>query len=451
MKKSFFSSMTARILIILVFGSIFTAALVIMLSTYERSQLQDHMRMVHTADRVGEVITMLDAVPETSRKSISNVAEKYGITIDFSDLTTLATDYPETDFSKLIKESIGDNRSISVLDQKSQDCPILDSEKNASFIQSRQCQMVFATLKDGKPIRLDVIHHLRRPIPFQGNFVRDLILYSFGIILIALFVAHMATKPLRILALAAEDLGKNIEHPPLSESTGPAEVRKASAAFNRMQTRIRSHIQERTYMLAAIAHDLQTPLTRLRLRLEKVTDVDLRANLVGDLTATLSMVKEGLEFARLTNLEAPFEMVDIDSLIEAICDDAKDAGSDVSLSGKVGKSILASSHALRRCVTNLLDNAIKYGKSAQVVVHQAGSKIVISIIDSGPGIADDQLEEVFQAFNRIDSSRSRSSGGTGLGLTIARILADKHHGSIKLANVRAPATGLIATLELPMS
>ena len=450
MKKSFFGSMTARILIILVFGSILSAALVIMLSTYERGRLQEHMRMVRTAERVGEIITMLDVIPESSRNSIANVAEKYGIKVDLTDTTILNENNPETEFSNLLKRSIGDNRSISVLDQKSQDCPILDSEKNTSFIHTRQCQMVFATLKDGTPISLDVIHHLHTPIPFQGNFVRDLFLYSFGIILIALLVAHMATKPLRTLALAAEDLGKNIEHPPLTENTGPNEVRKASAAFNKMQTRIRSHIQERTYMLAAIAHDLQTPLTRLRLRLEKVTDADLRENLVGDLTATLSMVKEGLEFARLTNLEEPIEMVDIDSLIEAICDDAKDVGSDVSYSGKVGKSILASSHGLRRCVTNLLDNAIKYGKSAQVVVHQEGSKVLITIIDSGPGIADDQLESVFQPFNRIESSRSRSSGGTGLGLTIARILAEKHHGSIKLTNNRAPATGLIATLELPL-
>jgi signal transduction histidine kinase len=451
MIKSFLSSMSTRILIIIVFGSILSAALVIMLSKYERHQLEDHMRMVHMAERIGEVVTILDAIPKASRISILNVAEKYGVKVDLTASTALIADYPETEFSRLLKKLIGENRPITVLGQNSQDCPALSLDKDSSFSQTRQCQIVFVTLKDGNHIRLYAIPHAHTPAPFQGNFVRDLILYLLGIMLIALLIAHIATKPLRTLAIAAQDLGKNIEHPPLAEHQGPTEVRKASAAFNRMQTSIRNHIQERTYMLAAIAHDLQTPLTRLRLRLEKVADKDLRASLVGDLTATLLMVKEGLDFARVSNIEEPFEAVDIDSLIEAICDDAKDAGSDVSCTGKVGKSIMASPHALRRCINNLLDNAVKYGNSVQVNVKREGSKVVISIIDSGPGIAEDQLEEVFKPFNRVESSRSRNSGGTGLGLTIARILAEKHRGSIKLHNIGSQTTGLIAILQLPLS
>jgi signal transduction histidine kinase len=121
----------------------------------------------------------------------------------------------------------------------------------------------------------------------------------------------------------------------------------------------------------------------------------------------------------------------------------------VTCSGKVGKPILACPHILRRCITNLLDNAIKYGEFAQIIVRQENAKVIISIVDGGPGIPDDQIESVFQPFKRIENSRSRSSGGTGLGLTIARIIAEKHRGSIKLSNMSKPELGLIATLELP--
>jgi len=288
-------------------------------------------------------------------------------------------------------------------------------------------------------------------MPFQGNFIRTLLLFLLAIVLISLLVAHMATKPLRRLAQAAHDLGRNIEHPPLPVNSGSTEVKQASIAFNSMQSNIRNHIQERTYMLAAIAHDLQTPLTRLRLRLEKVADEDLRARLVADLSATLDMVKEGLDFARSTNTEEPFELVDIDSLIEAICNDATDAGAEVTFSGKLGKPILACPHILRRCINNLLDNAIKYGGSAHVTLHQEGNKAIVTIVDGGPGIPEAQLEAVFQPFKRIEGSRSRNSGGTGLGLTIARIIAEKHHGSIKLSNMAMLELGLIAKLELPIS
>ena len=449
MIKNFIGSMTARIFLILAVGTIISVSLVMALATYERRDLESHMRMVRTAERVEQIIEMLDAMPKASRSALANIAEKYGIKIDFTNATERIKKYPDTEFSEVLRRTLGDTKSITVIDRESKDCPTRKSVHESQLNLARTCQTILTSLKDGTPLRFDVVHRDRLPIPFQGNFVRDLILFLLGIVLIALFVAHMATKPLRRLAQAAQNLGRNIEHPALSESEGSTEVREASAAFNSMQTSIRNHLQERTYMLAAIAHDLQTPLTRLRLRLEKVADEDLRARLVADLTATLDMVKEGLDFARSTNTEEPFELIDVDSLIEAICNDATDAGSDVTYSGNIGKPILACPHILRRCITNLLDNAIKYGGFAQVSVRYENAKVIISIVDGGPGIPDDQLETVFQPFNRIENSRSRSSGGTGLGLTIARIIAERHRGSIKLSNSGVTGLGLNAKLELP--
>jgi len=451
MIKSFFGSMTARIFIILALGTFFSAALVMALASYERTDLESHMRMVHTSERVEQIILMLNAVPKSSRGALTHITDKNGIKIDLSNSTNIIGDFPDSEFSMVLRRILGKDRPVTVIDRNNADCPSKISEYKQTSPLSRQCQTIFTTLSDGSPIRLDIAHHDRHSLPFQGNFVRNLLLYLTAILLLALLVAHIATKPLRRLAQAARDLGHNIEHPPLPENTGTNEVKQASLAFNSMQSNIRNHIQERTYMLAAIAHDLQTPLTRLRLRLEKVSDEDLRARLITDLSATLDMVKEGLDFARSTNTEEPFELVDVDSLIEAICNDATDSDAEVSFSGKLGKPILACPHILRRCINNLLDNAIKYGGSAHLTVHQEGKKAIVTIIDGGPGIPEEQLETVFQPFKRIDGSRSRNSGGTGLGLTIARIIADKHHGSIKLSNMGKMELGLVATLELPIS
>ncbi len=451
MIKSFIGSMTARIFIILALGTIVSATLVMAFASYERRDLESHMRMVHSAERIEQIILMLNAVPKASRAALTHVAEKSGIKIDLSNSTTLEGKFPDSEFSGVLRRTLGDDRPVTVIDRSNQDCPPIKSAFAPTNPSSRHCQTIFTTLSDGSPLRLDIGHHNRNSMPFQGNFIRTLLLFLLAIVLISLLVAHMATKPLRRLAQAAHDLGRNIEHPPLPVNSGSTEVKQASIAFNSMQSNIRNHIQERTYMLAAIAHDLQTPLTRLRLRLEKVADEDLRARLVADLSATLDMVKEGLDFARSTNTEEPFELVDIDSLIEAICNDATDAGAEVTFSGKLGKPILACPHILRRCINNLLDNAIKYGGSAHVTLHQEGNKAIVTIVDGGPGIPEAQLEAVFQPFKRIEGSRSRNSGGTGLGLTIARIIAEKHHGSIKLSNMATLELGLIAKLELPIS
>jgi signal transduction histidine kinase len=219
-------------------------------------------------------------------------------------------------------------------------------------------------------------------------------------------------------------------------------------AFNGMQVSIKNYLQERSYMLAAIAHDLQTPLTRLRLRLEKVQDEELRNKLLTDLSATQEMVKEGLEFARSASNPESFQHTDLDSLIEAICNDATDAGLDVSLSGKVGAPVMANPSSLRRCISNLVENAVKYGKFAHINAKREGKRVLISIIDGGPGIPQDQIEKVFEPFNRLENSRSRDTGGTGLGLTIARNIAEKHRGSVKLKNIGTADLGLEVTLEL---
>jgi signal transduction histidine kinase len=214
-----------------------------------------------------------------------------------------------------------------------------------------------------------------------------------------------------------------------------------------MQARIRQYIFQRTQMLAAITHDLQTPLTRMRLRLEKVSDFELQERLIGDLSAMQQMVREGLDLARSMDATEAMTMLDLDSLLDSVCADAVDAHQSVELSGRANMALLGRPLDLRRCLVNLIDNAVKYGHQANVVVDRINGAARIRIRDNGPGIADAELVRVFEPFYRVETSRSRESGGTGLGLTIARNIAEQHGGSIALAN--HPEGGLEAILMLP--
>jgi signal transduction histidine kinase len=273
-----------------------------------------------------------------------------------------------------------------------------------------------------------------------------ILIYGGCLLALAFLAATIATKPLRDLASAAARLGRNIESDPLPER-GPTEVRDAAIAFNAMQARIRSDVGERTSMLAAITHDLQTPVTRLRLRLEKVIDEDLRRKLVTDLAAMSATIREGLDLATSLDAREPLQRVDFDSLIESLCADAYDAGEDVTATGTSGATILAAPNALKRCVTNLLDNAIAYGGYARVETALEGGFAVARIRDGGAGIPEDRLQAVLEPFVRIETSRSRETGGTGIGLTIAKNVAARLGGSIALRN--HAEGGLEVTLRLP--
>ena len=247
-----------------------------------------------------------------------------------------------------------------------------------------------------------------------------------------------------------QHIAERVEQVVLAEQ-GPTEIRQAAKAFNAMQARIRHQIQHRTHMLAAITHDLQTPLTRLRLRLEKVSDAQLQQKLVDDLAVMQGLVREGLDLARSMDSSEAMQRLDIDSLLDSVCADAADAGQQVELQGSTRAFIVAQPNALRRCLTNLLDNAFKYGQRAEVSIALDGllpDRVLVRIRDHGPGIPEEQLEAVFDPFYRLETSRSRDTGGTGLGLSIARNIAENHGALLNLRNCRDG--GLEALLSLPL-
>lgn len=264
--------------------------------------------------------------------------------------------------------------------------------------------------------------------------------------LLSFWVARLTAVPLRRLTDAAQRFSLSID-PEEIPVTGPHEVRAALETFNLMQQRVRDGFRERTHILAAIAHDLQTPITRLRLRLEQVKDGPLRERLVADLAAMQGLVRDGLDLARSAETLEEWSLVDLDSLVASLVEDHAEMGEPVTLAGECGVSAWIKPDAMARALENLVSNAVKYGGMAQVSCRMAGEEIEIAVTDAGPGIAPDRIEDMFEPFVRGDTSRSRATGGTGIGLTIARAQARSFGGTITLAN--CPRGGLVATLTFP--
>ena len=260
------------------------------------------------------------------------------------------------------------------------------------------------------------------------------------------WLLRRATQPLQRLAQQAEHFGRGQEIPLLPES-GPVEIRETLAAFNRMQTRLNRFVQDRTRMLAAISHDLRTPLTSLRLRCEFLADGEDKERMLDTLSQMEEMLKATLSFARDEYASEPSRDVDLLSLLQSLSDDYQERGEAVRLLAE-GKLVYTCRPALiRRAMQNLLDNALRYAGSAEIVLDIQPTQLRIMVQDKGPGIPQEWLEQVFKPFVRLDSARNTESGSVGLGLSIARTLIHQHGGELTLAN--RPEGGLSATITLP--
>ncbi|MEG7525393.1 MAG: ATP-binding protein [Chromatiales bacterium] len=267
-----------------------------------------------------------------------------------------------------------------------------------------------------------------------------------SVILLSLIGVRSLIRPLRELRQAAEGLGRDIRQPPLDE-TGPTEVRETAKAFNTMQTRLKNYIEDRAGILAAVSHDLKTPLTRMRLRTDLMEDEELRVKTQKDLDDMESMVSATIDFMRGTETSESSRRLDLMALLESIQEDALEAGGNVQLLGQVTRFYNGKPLALKRCIVNLVENAVRYGGQTDIRVEDAEEAVVISICDRGPGIPEDALKKVFDPFFRLENSRAQHTGGTGLGLGIARNIARAHGGELVLYN--RSEGGLCVKLSLP--
>lgn len=271
-------------------------------------------------------------------------------------------------------------------------------------------------------------------------------LAAFAILLVVALTVRRITRPLKALSNAAEQLGRGEDVAPLAE-TGPAELQRTTAAFNAMRERLTRFVRDRTVMLAAISHDLRTPLTSLRLHAELVEEGETRTKLLAILEEMQRMTEATLAFARAEATHEKTRPVDLSALVGSLSDDLTELGMDVTFAGADKTPLPCRPVSLRRALRNMLENAVNYGHRARVALEESANEIAIVIDDDGPGIAEEDRERVFGPFVRLEESRNRETGGIGIGMAIARTIVRAHGGDITLEN-RAQG-GLRATLRLP--
>jgi signal transduction histidine kinase len=282
---------------------------------------------------------------------------------------------------------------------------------------------------------------------WQGTLLLVFALAAIAITPLAWWFARRLSAPLAALAAGAERLGRDPGAPPL-QPRGSAEVIAAVTAFNEMQERLHRHVEYRTTLIGAIAHDLRTPLTRMRFRIEAAPD-HLRAKLATDIDEMDAMVSATMEFVREAVRPRTRHKLEIASLVETVMDEAAETGADAAVERADRLVVDGDPLALKRALVNLVDNALKFGAHARARVFARDDMAVVEIDDDGPGIAAEDIELAFEPFHRLETSRSRDTGGLGLGLSVARAIARGHGGDVNLEN--RTAGGLRAMLTLPLS
>ncbi|MGY2050365.1 ATP-binding protein [Methylobacterium sp. JK268] len=287
-----------------------------------------------------------------------------------------------------------------------------------------------------------------RPTPLTGAIITTMCFLALSLTLLSIWATRALTAPLQHLAGAAEAFGTGMDLTPLPEK-GPEEVLAVSRALDRMRARVKRLVDDRTHMLAAISHDLRTPITRLRLRAEFLEDEVLRAQFLRDLDQMNAMVEAALSFVRDGRTREQLALIDLASVVQTVCDGFADVGQDVRAEGVRPTLVKGSADELQRALTNLVDNAVKYGGGATVRLTAAGPQAVaVEVLDEGPGIPEPEQAAMLEPFVRGDRARTlNEAGGFGLGLSIASVIAESHGGRLTLAN-RKPR-GLAVRLELP--
>jgi signal transduction histidine kinase len=423
----------ARLALILCLGLAAAQALSFWLTMTERNQAQVNLMMGYIEREVATSVALLDRLPASERAAWLPRLARRSYEFVLGPGQDVSGAAPDAALSARVNAAIGDGLGRDYM-----------LRANAVPGQRERFQ-VHLRLSDGAPLTIDV-----RPMPSppMAQWLTPLLLLQLAVLGGCCWLAvRLATAPLHQLAAAADALGPDLKARRLPED-GPSEVARAARAFNAMQDRIAAYTAERIQILAAISHDLQTPITRMRLRVDTLEDAPQQDKLQQDLREMQSLVKEGVAYARTLNgvAEAPTR-IDPDALFDSLVCDYTDAGQDVVLRGSVGAPLVTRPQALRRVVANLVDNALKFGGAAEIeLARAADGGVTVAVLDRGPGIPEESLEAVFQPYVRLETSRNRHTGGTGLGLAIARQLAQAMNASLTLH--QRPGGGLEARLRM---
>jgi signal transduction histidine kinase len=462
-------SLFGRLVLVLLSGLILAQLATAYINLAERDQLLYRAGGMRLAQQISDIVKLLDSLPAAERRRVVAVFNSPPLAVSL-DRARIApgeapaeSDFQQSMFTTVLRYALGDDTEVNVLRLESPPASFRPGPRGGSpempmmqgrgwgrgmgqgFSPGGTFFTVQIALRDGTWVTFDS-HLSPQTTGMPLRLALTLLILLGTVIVLSLVAVRWVTGPLSALASAAEKLGEDINRPPLPE-TGPIEAQRAAKAFNTMQQRLSRFIADRTRIFTAMSHDLKTPITRLRLRAEMLEDEALRAKFAKDLQDMDAMVTQTLDFMRDANTNEAVRRIDAMALLESLQSDYQDTGSRVEIDGKVAQPYPGRPLALRRCLSNLVDNAIRYGGRATIKVEDAADRLTIRILDDGPGIPEKELEQAFEPFFRGEASRNRETGGTGLGLGIARNIARAHGGDLVLRN-RAEG-GLEAILTLP--
>lgn len=433
------SSLFVRLALILLVGLLASQGISLWLNRDERATVVAKAYGFNLAARIADAVRILEASTPPNRPALIATLQTEDFHVTPIAEEEAAPNVPRGQIPLAISQRLGGEREI-------RSAGMGGGMHGAGRIQNADFTRGFdVCLNDGQWIRFIAGRESTAPA-VSNDFYLFLALSLFIIVTVVLLAVRQATQPLQKLATAAHRLGQNLDAPPLDEA-GPSEMRSAAQAFNHMQVRIKRLVDERARALAAVSHDLRTPLTRLRLRAELVDDETLRDQMAADLEAMAAMLDATLDYLRGLQENETVRPIDINALLQSLAADAQLLGRNVAVEGLAAAPYRGRLSALRRALQNLIDNAIKYGQNAAIRIEDDSTALQLIVEDSGPGIAPEELGRIVEPYYRPDVARRSDTGGTGLGLSIVRDIALMHGGELQLAN--RPAGGLAATLRLP--
>jgi len=466
MKRFIPDSLAAWALLTLIVGLVVTQLSTLVVVANGRETRQKMMEFFRLAERVSSVTRALATAPEDQRQALAVALSDSTLALSVND-TMLATDMiPDSEElaelqdileARLAGVGISDvhverweevPRAAAVAAAAQPNAPLGTLESGLARLQrqfnSTGAYVASIALSNGDWLNFTVSLSPPSSGWTTGEFALAGLIIAIVLAACLLSLRHL-TAPYAVLGRAAERIGRDLTAPPLGEQ-GPREVRAATHALNMMQQRLQKVIADRDQLVAAIAHDLRTPITRLRLRADYMEDAEQRGRMIADLDEIAGMSHSILAFASDNAAPEPRETLDLISLLEVLC--ADQPAVTLELPGDAPRHpYFGQPIGLRRCIGNLIDNAVKYGGTARVSLQFPKGSVVVRIEDDGPGIPERDLEAVFLPFRRLEASRSRETGGAGLGLTIARTVARAHGGDIHIAN--RPGGGLRVEVVLP--
>jgi signal transduction histidine kinase len=446
-----------QILLVMLTGLFLANGAGVWLVLNDRAELSYALRAEYVAQHIANTINVLSKSTASFRPQLLPVLSNPVCQVDFSEkwLTSRAQEPDVQHFEAQIRKQLQLPVRIQVISMRYQALgtegrSLSKTEPNWSDVFNGLVLMVVvqAQLPDGVIVTFHSSRLGNVLIREPWRIVGWLSLVALVAAMLSVWAVRRLTQPLSVFANAATGLAKNLDQPALVE-TGPVEVVNLAQAFNSMQRAIKLYLCTRSQMLAGISHDLRLPITRLRLRLEKLSDTSQNLEIERDLAEMDALIANTLAFLRAGSQSEKEVKLNLTALLDGVVEDMEALGARITLQGQAPRSITGRPHGLRRCLDNLLDNARRYGGNViEVGVEEEQGFVLIRITDQGSGVAEADLERVFEPYVRLETSRSRHTGGSGLGLAIARAIARAHGGDISLSN--RLGGGLSAVIRLPL-